>query len=61
MDLINAPACPSSELADLFNLDPRTVVVAKLPTIGKSADCTNDGCTGTCNSCGCSGTCGCDK
>lgn len=44
---------PSPEIADLFDLDPRTAPIAKLPTIGKSSNCTNDGCTASCNSCTC--------
>lgn len=61
MDSNKTLAYPSVELADLFDLDPRAAPVAVLPTIGRSGDCTNDGCTATCNSCGCSGTCGCNK
>lgn len=44
---------PSAEIIDLFDLDVRSAPVAVLPTTGKSANCTNDGCTGSCNSCGC--------
>jgi hypothetical protein len=41
----------SSEIADLFDLDPRSIPVADLGNVGRSADCTNDGCTASCNGC----------
>lgn len=43
----------SADIADLFNLDTQITPVAALPMRGDSADCTNDGCTGSCLSCGC--------
>ena len=43
----------SADMADLFDLDPRTAPLAALPTIANSEDCTNDGCTRSCVSCGC--------
>jgi hypothetical protein len=34
-----------SEIADLFSLEPELISVADLGSVGRSADCTNDGCT----------------
>jgi hypothetical protein len=49
----SASAELSADLADLFDLDPRTAPLAALPTVPNSEDCTNDGCTRSCVSCGC--------
>lgn len=40
-------------IADLFDLDVQTEGVADLGGVGRSADCTNNGCTRSCVSCGC--------
>jgi hypothetical protein len=53
MDTTTTIARPSREITDLFDLDARTAPVAKLPTVGRSANCTNDGCTGSCVTCSC--------
>lgn len=42
-----------ADLAALFDLDPRTTPLTELGDLPDSADCTNDGCTGSCLSCGC--------
>ncbi|HEX5113643.1 MAG TPA: hypothetical protein VFW65_00440 [Pseudonocardiaceae bacterium] len=49
----SASAELSADVADLFDLDPRTAPIVTLPTGNDSADCTNDGCTKSCVSCGC--------
>ncbi len=53
MGAITTPVDLFPEITDLFDLDVRTTPIAMLPTTGRSADCTNDGCTGSCASCGC--------
>jgi hypothetical protein len=37
----------SAEIADLFDLDPRSIPVADLGGVAESEDCTNNGCTDT--------------
>jgi hypothetical protein len=41
----------ASEIADLFSLEPELTAVADLGNVGRSADCTNDGCTRSCVGC----------
>lgn len=53
VDVPSASAELSGDMADLFDLDPRTAPIAGQPTGNDSADCTNDGCTRSCMSCGC--------
>lgn len=49
----SASAELSVDLADLFDLNPRTIPLAGQSTVAASGDCTNDGCTRSCVSCGC--------
>lgn len=53
--IAEASASPelSVDVADLFDLNPRTVPLPGQPPIASSEDCTNDGCTRSCMSCGC--------
>lgn len=40
-----------SEIADLFDLDAQSVPVSDLGNVGRSGECTNDGCTASCVGC----------
>lgn len=40
-----------TEIADLFDLDPQSTPVTDLGNVGRSADCTIDGCTASCVGC----------
>jgi hypothetical protein len=50
---INESITLDDAIADLFDLDMQTEYTVDFDGVGRSADCTNNGCTNTCLSCGC--------